>query len=132
MDTAPIWTVAAYGSGTTGVHRLDVRAPHFYVYEAPGIDRYETCEQLAAWLNGTGPRQPWMDALIRSGEALAHHPAVNAHGAILPVYVTGPCVESEPGRGDWVLDPAFKDERAELMDRLFQINAPTGGETGGG
>lgn len=116
------WVVSMFGSGTHIVQRDDgARAPHFYVYAAPGIDRYETCRQLADWLNGTGARRAWMDALIRSGEESAYHPAVNEHGTVLPVYVTGPSVESEPGRGDWANDPDFKDERAALMDRLFGI-----------
>jgi hypothetical protein len=114
------WAVETFPSGThivarRGFHR---RAPHYYVYEAPGLTRMETCEQLAAWLNGDGPRPAWADTLIRGSETAAHFPALNEHGSPLLIYATGPYVESDPGRGDWRDDKTFRDERADLMDVL--------------
>jgi len=116
------WRVRCFQSGTHIVKR-DGRHPHFYVYAAPGLSRMETCETLCAWLNGEAPRPGWADDLIRSSEVEAYHPGLNASGVMLPIYATGPCLESSPGRGDWTQDPAFADERARLMDRLCGVDS---------
>lgn len=117
------WVVRAYGSGTHIVQRDGVRAPHYYVYAAPGLSRYETCEQLRDWLNGSADRPAWVATMLRSSETCAWFPAVNEHGATLSISAVGPSVESEPGRGDWMDDPAFVDDRARLIDRLFGVGS---------
>jgi len=115
------WCVTSYQSGTMVVHQRGVYTPHFYVYAAPGMSRGETCQTLCDWLNGLAPRPEWADNLIRATETTAHHPAVNEHGAVLPVSVYGPHVETTPRSGDWEQDPEFKDERARLMDALCGV-----------
>lgn len=128
------WTVELFGSGTHVVTRHGAREPHFYVYEAPGLTRYETCRQLAAWLNEEAPRPAWADTMLRTSETCAFFPALNEYGAALSISAVGPCVESEPGRGDWTDDPEFHDDRARLMDGLCLPTARDGerDEKGGG
>lgn len=115
------WSISSYQSGTHVVHRLGFHEPWFYVYEAPNRSRYETCEDLCAWLNGEGPRPSWADDLIRTSEEKAVHAGLNENGVMLPIMAVGPMLESEPGRGDWTPDPAFADDRSRLMDRLCGI-----------
>jgi hypothetical protein len=128
------WHVRWFASGTMIVedraspheaYEFGVRclSPHLYVF-GPGYgtddgpdqairDRYRCCEELAAFLNG-GPRPAWLDDLRRTSEAHAE----DIDGT--SVTATGPMVDRDPPKCDWINDPSpeAQDARARLMDRL--------------
>lgn len=112
------WHLTAYESGTTNVSD-DSRGPWLYVY-VPGDDiedsrnRYAACEQVAAFLNGDGPRPEWLDDMERICEDTLR----GSDGSF--VEACGPMFDANPPACQWETcqDDESKDARARLIDRL--------------
>jgi hypothetical protein len=116
------WQSQFYGSGTTIVTlKKEIHKPYLYVYADKGVsedrymrDRYEMCDQLAAYMNG-GERPVWLADMERVSEVLA----VSLAGA--SISATGPSIDIDPPNLNWREDDSddAKNDRARLMDALF-------------
>lgn len=116
------WHVRSYHSGTMNVEiKSLLRKPWLYVFADHAADedrqqreRYQMCEQLAAFLNG-GARPAWLADMIRTSGTVA----VSLAGA--SISAIGPVIDRDPPNLDWVDDESddAKDDRARLMDALF-------------
>ena len=116
------WEVRSYQSGTMNVSlKIEQRKPWLYVFADKATDedrqdreRYEMCEQLAAFLNG-GDRPAWLADMIRTKEEAAYSLA----GA--SIMATGPMFDRDPPNLHWDQDESddAKNDRARLMDVLF-------------
>ena len=116
------WEPRFYGSGTTIVALKEhAHKPHLYVYSDSAIDedrwmrdRYDMCNQLAAFMNG-GERPAWLDDI----ERLTEESAKSLMGA--SITATGPMVDVDPPKCNWRTDDSdeAKNDRARLMDAVF-------------
>lgn len=119
------WKPMFFGSGTTIVLQDEFKhKPHLYVYPDCSIDearymrdRYAMCYSLAEFMNG-GDRPAWLDDFYRVSE----NGIESLSGA--KTYATGPCIDRNPPRLDWVVDESdeCRNDRARLIDVLELAN----------
>ena len=115
-----IWRVDCYGSGTHIVTTRRSGEPWFYVHgpcsqEEYDKIRYQMCEDISGFMNGSIQRPLWLNDMVRVSETKIE----GSDGSC--VFVTGPMYDRDPPKCSWGVcqDQESKDKRARLIDRLW-------------
>jgi hypothetical protein len=102
-----MWKVKSYPTGITVISKENLCEPYLYVIgpalpddEANIMHRYQTCQQIADYLNGGNPPE-WLSELYRVSFVTAR----DLQGTFISAYGTDQC-------------EASRTERKELIDKL--------------